>query len=158
MNQQRGNETRGKYGLLSKHDRSVSMFPISITEPRSDVPGGPTSPFSAQDRKYEKLGSHRHRGTDSHGQNILSPAAIMSSMENISPCPKQYRPHNNLKACLNIPAKSLPLESKMRQRENPQRNDILLTMEAFGCLNQASGSTKPHTAKRSPEFVLTEQT
>lgn len=72
-------------------------------------------------------------------------------MENISPCPKQFKPHKHL----NLPAKSMPLKSK---RPNPARNDILLTMEAFGNLNQASGSTKPHTAKRSPEFVLTEQT
>jgi len=89
------------------------MFPISIIEPRSDVPGGPASPFSAQERQYEKLGSHRLRASESNVQNILSPAAIMSSMENISPCLKQFRRQDNPRACLNGPAKSLPLESKM---------------------------------------------
>lgn len=64
---------------------------INLNEPRSEIPGVPTSPFSTSERNNEVRESQRVGTIEGNGQNILSPAVAMSSFENISPCPKHLR-------------------------------------------------------------------
>ena len=150
--------------MFSINCKSSPILPIRvINEPQSDLHGLRVSPFSAIENNLDEAAGKRLATRDTDAQNILSPAALIASVENDSP--QDAMKARNQKIMLLYPTKyDKEAKSQLRNSQNIQdRHNAIFEpsfpempphIDQFACQNQVSGSTKPHTAKRSPEIVL----
>jgi hypothetical protein len=106
--------------MFSINCKSSPILPIRvINEPQSDLNGLRVSPFSAIETNLDEAGCKRLATHDTDAQNILSPAALIASVDNDSP--QDAMKARNHKIMLLYPTKyDKEAKSQLRSSQNIQ--------------------------------------